>query len=457
SVNHWLEDGDAIPNGELTLCDKKGAPIHVYSSHIMTEDAHGNKEMFCIDIDMGPQQEMFSALQKSNAQLLALINTSPDLIFLKDENGVYLSCNQRFAELYGTSEENIIGKTDYDFVDKSLADFFHKKDKIAIELGHASTNEEKLFFASDNHHEVVETIKTPIYDSKGDLTGVLGVARDITERKRSELFKEQTTKIITMIATGEASPKIYDAIALTYESRHPGMRCSILELKANRLMHTGAPSLPQEYCDAMNGLKNGPSVGSCGASTFTGKRVLVEDIATDPKWAEIKDFALPHGLRCCWSEPIKSPSDKILGAIAMYYDYPALPNEEESNDLESAAILAGIVMERERQQDSLRKLSQAIEQAGESILITDTKGIIEYVNPMFTKMTGYESDEVLGENPRILKSGNQDEQYYKDLWATITSGKVWQSTVIDRRKDGSQYPAVMSISPIFDDHENITH
>ena len=330
SVDNWLNHDIPIPSSELTLCKKDGSQAHVYSSHVMTEDIHGKKEMYCIDIDISP-----------------------------------------------------------------LA--------------------------------------------------------------RANKFKEQTNKILTMIATGEPSKKVYDAIALIYEERHPGMRCSTLELRNGKLMHGGAPSMPQAYCDAVNGLENGPCVGSCGTSTFTGKRVLVEDIATDPKWAKIKGAALPHGLRSCWSEPIKDSEGQVLGAFGMYYNHPALPNKEELHDLESAATLAGIVMERERRQSSLRKLSQAIEQAAESIIITDEKGSIEYVNPAFTAMTGYTANEVLGKNPRILKSGNQDNQYYEELWDTISSGNTWQKAIIDRRKDGSLYPAIMSIAPIFDHNHIITH
>jgi len=285
---------------------------------------------------------------------------------------------------------------------------------------------------------------------------LIGTHVDITKRKKAELHIKQTSRILEMMAKGEPAGSIYDAIALLYEARHPGLRCSMLELKGDKLIHGGAPSLPKAYCEAVNGLKNGPNVGSCGTSTYTGKRVLVENIETDPKWAEIKHVALPHGMRCCWSEPIKDPKGKVLGAFGMYYDYPALPNEYELTDLESAARLAGVVMERERRESSLRILSQAIEQAGESVIITDAVGTIEYVNPAFTKMTGYTADEVLGENPRILKSGNQTDEYYKELWATITSGEIWNSTIIDRRKDGSEYPAIMSIAPIFN-ADIITH
>ena len=167
-----------------------------------------------------------------------------------------------------------------------------------------------------------------------------------------------------MIATGKPASEIYAEIALMYEERHPGMRCSMLELQDGKLMHGGAPSLPKEYCDAVHGLKNGPNVGSCGTSTYTGQRVLVENIETDPKWAKIRHVALPHGMRCCWSEPIKNSSGKVLGAFGMYYNHPALPNEEESNDLKSAARLAGIVMERNHTQKRIRELAYIDELTG---------------------------------------------------------------------------------------------
>ena len=186
---------------------------------------------------------------------------------------------------------------------------------------------------------------------------LIGTHVDITRQKKAELFDKRNTKILEMIAKGNPASEIYNEIALMYEERHTGLRCSMLELEGRILLHGGAPSLPEAYCKAVHGLVNGPEIGSCGTSSYTGKRVLVENIETDPKWADLKHVALPYGMRSCWSEPIKSSSGKVLGAFGMYHDYPALPNEEESNDLTSAARLAGIVMEREQNQKRIRYLA----------------------------------------------------------------------------------------------------
>ncbi len=198
-------------------------------------------------------------------------------------------------------------------------------------------------------------------ESDAKPTRLVGTHVNITGRKKSEQFILETSNILKMIATREPASDIYIAIAFLYESRHPGLRCSMLVLVGNKLMHGGAPSLPKEYCDAVNGLENGPNVGSCGTSTYTGKRVLVENIETDPRWEKIKHLALPHGMQCCWSEPIKNSAGKVLGAFGMYYNHPALPTKKELNDLESAARLAGIIMEREKSEKELNQNRQNLE------------------------------------------------------------------------------------------------
>ena len=199
-------------------------------------------------------------------------------------------------------------------------------------------------------------------DSDGAPPRMVGTHVDITERTQSEQFILSTSEILKMIATRVPASEIYDAIALLYESRHPGLRCSMLILVGDKLRHGGAPSLPKEYCEAVDGLEYGPSVGSCGTATYHGERVLVEDIDTDPKWEKIKHVALPHGVRCCWSEPIKNSRGEVLGAFGMYYDHPALPNDSEANDLASAARLAGIIMEREKSEKELNQHKNHLEE-----------------------------------------------------------------------------------------------
>ncbi|HUX10760.1 MAG TPA: PAS domain S-box protein, partial [Terriglobia bacterium] len=112
--------------------------------------------------------------------------------------------------------------------------------------------------------------------------------------------------------------------------------------------------------------------------------------------------------------------------------------------------IARDITERRRGEMERLQLMKAIEQATEAIVITDPAGLIQYVNPAFTVITGYSSEDVLKHNPRLLKSGVQSAEFYQNLWRTITSGKFWQGELINRRKDGSLYPEWMTISPVVD-------
>lgn len=133
-------------------------------------------------------------IAETKNQLHTLLDTIPDLIWLKDKEGVYLLCNPMFERFFGAKEEDIVGKTDYDFVDKELADFFRKNDRIAMEANAPSVNEEWITFADDGHSALLETVKIPMVDDKNTLIGILGMAHDITERHHNENRIRQLTQ-----------------------------------------------------------------------------------------------------------------------------------------------------------------------------------------------------------------------------------------------------------------------
>ncbi|UCV18692.1 response regulator [Ferribacterium limneticum] len=124
--------------------------------------------------------------ERERAFLDSLYAAIPDLAWVKDPDGVYLSCNPSFSRLYNASEYDIVGRTDDDFVSKELAEFFRENDRAAAAAGGPTINEEWLTFADNGYRGLFETIKTPMRDKEGELIGVLGVARDITERRRVE-------------------------------------------------------------------------------------------------------------------------------------------------------------------------------------------------------------------------------------------------------------------------------
>ena len=153
----------------------------------MVHHASGNPAYFIYVIeDISERKQAEDNLHKSEGHLHTLVQTIPDLVWLKDQDGVYLSCNQIFERLFGAKEADIVGKTDYDFVDRELADFFRGHDRKAIAAGKPTSNEEWVTFSDDGKSVLLETIKTPMFNERGMLIGVLGIGRDITERKKAE-------------------------------------------------------------------------------------------------------------------------------------------------------------------------------------------------------------------------------------------------------------------------------
>jgi len=177
--NHLDDEQESVEVDILTK-DNHIKTVLWTSSRILDEE--GNNIVATISQDITSRRQSELALRKSESHLRTLVNTIPDLIWLKDTNGVYLLCNPMFERFFGAKETEIIGKTDYDFVDRELAGFFCENDRKAIEAGKPTSNEEWVTFADDGHRAFLETIKAPIYDSDGTLLGILGIGRDITER-----------------------------------------------------------------------------------------------------------------------------------------------------------------------------------------------------------------------------------------------------------------------------------
>jgi PAS domain S-box-containing protein len=156
------------------------------------------------------KKENDAEINKEDARLRILINTIPDLVWLKNPLGVYLQCNHRFERFFGAKESEIVGKTDYDFVPKELADFFRQKDYEAMTANRACSNLEWVTYADDGHKELLETIKTPMYDDEGNCIGILGIARDVTERHQAEqaiIAERDFTSLII-----DSTPVLYVAL-----------------------------------------------------------------------------------------------------------------------------------------------------------------------------------------------------------------------------------------------------
>ena len=173
------------------------------------------------------------------------------------------------------------------------------------------------------------------------------------ERKRAEALLAGEKRLLEMIATGHSLPVILDGLCRLVEALAPGTLSSILLLDADgmRLSHGAAPSLAPSYVDAINGSPIGPAAGSCGTAAYRNAPVIVTDIAEDPLWAQYRDLALPHGLRACWSTPIRASDGRVLATFAIYSRQPARPTSHQQSLVEQITDLASIAIERKRAEE----------------------------------------------------------------------------------------------------------
>ncbi|MBV9572218.1 MAG: GAF domain-containing protein [Alphaproteobacteria bacterium] len=173
----------------------------------------------------------------------------------------------------------------------------------------------------------------------------------MTGRTRSTELLESERNILQRIAAGDPLENVLEELIHAVEGPAGGdLLGSILFLSEDgrRLLHGAAPSLPAEYNSAIHGIEIGPQVGSCGTAAHTGQPVYVCDIAEDPLWASFRELALRHGLRACWSTPIRGTDGKLIGTFANYYREPRIPTERDLEIIAMVTQTAAIAVERHR-------------------------------------------------------------------------------------------------------------
>lgn len=333
----------------------------------------------------------------------SLIETIPDPVWLKDADGVYLACNPMFERFFGARESDIVGRTDYDFVDRQLADLFRANDLAAIAAGKSVINEEWVTCAEDGRRALMRTTKTPMLDPDGQLVGVLGITRDITEFKRNEALLTANNKTLELMARGRPLAETLDNIVFNIESQAPGMLCVILLLDADgrHLRHAAGRGVPDGFVRAVEHMAIGPDSSPCNAAASNRKSIFIQDLTQDARWLEYRELAFIHDLRASWIIPILSDTDSVLGIFAAYRREPHALTDIERRLVENATWLAGVAIKR-AQDEAARTASEArfnqlasLSMVG--IFQTDAAGNCIYLNPRCYEIMGLTADQAAGQ------------------------------------------------------------
>lgn len=297
------------------------------------------------------------------------------------------------------------------------------------------------------------------YDEAGKPLRSLGTVQDISERQRAQMLLAFANEALARIARDEPLAATLAHIADGIETLAPEALCSILLLDADgaHLRHAAAPNLPAALCRAIDGGAIGPRAGSCGTAAYTGETVVTADIASDPLWTDYRGPALQHGLRACWSTPIRASSGGILGTFAVYYREARAPGGGERQLVDHATALAAIAIERARAGEALATAAQVVE-ASPVVLLRwrpEPGWPVEYVSENVARW-GYRAADLLsGALPfadivhadDLARVGEEVERYtregrgeytqtYRLLKADGTTMWIEDQTTVVRAADG---------------------
>jgi PAS domain S-box-containing protein len=213
-------------------------------------------------------------------------------------------------------------------------------------------------------------------------------------QQRDQIFAGQA-EVLRKLATGAELPDVLTLLTQVIERQSPGLQASILlfdEIQQT-LNHGAAPNLPAKFCQLINPLKIGPSVGSCGTAAWRRERVIVEDTLEDALWSDYRAIPEEFGLRACWSQPVFATDGRLLGTFAMYYSRPRRPTTLEIEIIESAAHLAGIAIEIRSAEESLKISEQRFRQLAENIqsafwVYDKDDSRLNYISPAYEVIFG---------------------------------------------------------------------
>lgn len=392
--------------------------------------------------------------KQTQERFITLFEYSPEPMWIIVEQ-LIVDCNKAALQIFAITNKNLlINKNPGDFTPEIQLDGENSRIKLDRLIKTAEAGQPQRFewilVKSDSSRLNVVISLTHI--TLNGLPAVLAVGHDITERKQAELRELHRNHVLEMLTAKVSLARVLETIASDMETINPNLMCNILLLDddGKHLRHGAAPSFPEFFSQALDGLAIGPGVAACGTAAYTGERVIIEDIEKHPYWVPYIELARRAKLGACWSQPIRSAQGKVLGTVAIYHRQPYKPTPGDLQLIEDEAMLAALAIEQTKAEAKLQLAASVFEHAREGIMITDPTGSIIEINDTFTRITGYSRAEVLGKNPRLLHSGQHGPEYYAEMWQSLTQGSHWSGETWNRRKNGEMFAEMQTISVVRD-------
>lgn len=372
--------------------------------------------------DVTERMKWSQELLHQKEYLRQVIDLDPNLIFAKDRNGVFTLVNRSLAQVYGTTVENLEGKTDADFnPNVEEVESFRRDDLEVMDTGEEKFIPEEMVTDSEGRVRWYQTYKRALKEASGDSNQVLGVAAEITALKRAERIMAGRTKVLERMTTGAPLEDVLAALASGFQDALPSHRgaVALFNHESNRVELAAAPDLSPNICRALASCQP-EAIISCGRQSKDGAGAAVADLASIDGHEALKSVLIADGFRSCWTQWIRSDEDVMLGAFMFFGTVIGEPERSDIEILSSAAQIAAIAIQRKRDEEELKE-SQARLRAADRLasIGTLTAGLGHDMNnvlfPLRCRLETLDVEKVPTHIAEVLRATRDTINYIQQL------------------------------------------
>ncbi|KAF0191512.1 MAG: signal transduction protein [Gammaproteobacteria bacterium] len=448
---------------EVLAADGKRRILAWYVNRVLSTDGQP-AGVVAMGHDVTETKAADAALVESRRLLQLVLDAIPVRVFWKDRESRYLGCNRLFALDAGLmSPAGIHGASDFDLGWREQAERYLADDHQVMTTGVPKFDYEEPQTTPDGRHIWLRTSKVPLTDSHGGIIGVLGTYEDVTgQREMEQKAAERNLRLQRLSELGltlSGDPKEVFRQVSRMIGELLGVPVVCLSEIADEQVYFVAVYAHGEVTVDAGSL---PLAGTpCAAEVETGEVHVYQDVTE--KFPGLEMLERYNASTYC-GFPALDQHGNVVAITCLIDDQRREFTEEDLGLLRIFGQRIGMEIERQRHINEhaiadaqMKKLSGAIEQTADIVLISDREGRVEYVNPAFEAATGYTLAEVKGKKSNVVRSGKHDDAFYQGLWDTITRGDVFQDVVINRKKSGDIFYEEKTITPLKDGTGNITH
>lgn len=454
------------------LINKQGNPVYTLMESSPIRENGRYVGAIAGVMNVTAREYALEELRYSEKRFRDLVNATSDWIWEIDANGLYSYSNKAITNLLGYLPDDILGTAPLDVVPPkefeqayaSLADIQLKKVPFKnIRTVTMHKNGTLVHFSSAG---------APIIAANGELIGYRGISRDITnlvkQEKERNLSQKKVELLLSVLNGINLAPTFKTAldVAIRLISKHTGWIYGEAWAVASKrgYLRCDATYIDKKYqarLDSFNSFSEQTTYaygeGVPGRVWHSQKVLRYENIDLLPTDKFSRTIiAGEAGLKALLAVP--AITNKTTMAVMIFYaDTPPEENSQEMALITAVASQLGLILQQKQTEETLRKLSRAVEQSPTSIFITDLDGKIEFINPAFTQISGYSYSQIVGKTPSALRSDQTSQTVHHNLWSTLQQGKTWKERLLNKRKNGSLVWVQSIMSPIKDQNGNTTH